>query len=262
MIHPSAVVAAGARLEPDVSVGAGAIIEDGAEIGAACTIGPHAVIASGVRLGVRNRVYAHAVLGAPPQDLGFDPNVVGAVQIGDDNVFREGVTVSRPTQPGGVTRIGSRCYLMANSHVAHDCAVGDRVIFANGAALGGHVQVEDGVFLGGGAMVHQFCRIGRLAMVGGLTGAAMDVLPFSMVGGNRARHYRLNLVGLRRAGVDGARLRALSEAFRRLRRRQPLEALPATPEIEHLRLWLAAQSRRGIHGFAGARGAARDGTDG
>lgn len=249
MIHPSAVIAAGARLHADVSVGPGAVVEDGAEIGPGCVIGPHAVIAAGVRLGARNRVHAHAVLGGPPQDIGFDPSAVGAVLIGDDNVFREGVTVNRPTRAGGATRIGSRCYLMNNCHVAHDCAVGDRVIIASGVALGGHVQVGDGAFLGGGAMVHQFCRIGALAMVGGLAGVAMDVLPYTMVAGNHARHYRLNLVGLRRAGVDAARLRVLGQAFRRLRERQPLTDLPATPEIEHLRAWLAAGSRRGVAAF-------------
>jgi UDP-N-acetylglucosamine acyltransferase len=252
VIHSSAVIAAGARLGAGVSIGPGAIVEDGAEIGAGCVIGPHAVIASGVRLGARNRVHANAVLGGPPQDIGFDPAVVGAVLIGDDNVLREGVTVNRPTRAGGATRIGSRCYLMNNCHIAHDCAVGDRVIIATGVALGGHVQVGDGAFLGGGAMVHQFCRIGPLAMVGGLAGVAMDVLPFTLVAGNHARHYRLNLVGLRRAGIDGARVRALAQAFRRLRERQPLADLPATPEIEQLRAWLAAESRRGIAGFARA----------
>jgi UDP-N-acetylglucosamine acyltransferase len=258
VIHPSAFVAAGAYLDAGVRVGPGAVIEDGARIGPDCVIGPHALIAGGVRLGARNRVHAHAVLGGPPQDIGFEPDAAGAVQIGDDNVLREGVTVNRPTRAGGATRIGSRCYLMNNCHVAHDCEVGDRVIMATGAALGGHVRIDDGAFLGGGAMVHQFCRVGSLAMVGGLSAVVMDVLPFTLASGHRARHYRLNLVGLRRAGIDAARVRALSLALRRLRARQPLAELPRTPEIDLLRAWLAAGSRRGIAGFAGARGEDRD----
>lgn len=260
-IHPSAVIAAGARLGVGVRVGAGAVIEDDVEIGPDCAIGPAAVIHRGVRLGARNTVCAHAVLGGAPQDLGYDPAGEGRVEIGDGNVLREGVTVNRPTRAGGATRIGSGCYLMNNSHVGHDCTVGDRVILAPGVGLGGHVQVQSAAFLGGGAMVHQFCRIGALAMVAGLCPVVKDVLPFTMVGGARPRHYRLNLVGLRRAGIDGADLRSLSAAFRRLRARQPLDDLPATPQLQLLRDWLAAASPRGVLGFAGRRAAARDGDD-
>ncbi|MCX8004615.1 MAG: acyl-ACP--UDP-N-acetylglucosamine O-acyltransferase [Burkholderiaceae bacterium] len=252
MIHPSAHIAATARLAADVRIGAGAVIEDEVMIGAGCVIGPHAVIHAGVTLGARNRVGAHAVLGGAPQDVSVDPEAVAPVVIGDDNVFREGVTVNRPTRPGGATRIGSRCYLMNNAHVGHDCVVGDRVIMASGTALGGHVQVGDAAFIGGGAMVHQFCRVGTLAMVGGLVGVTQDVLPYALVAGHRARHYRLNLVGLRRAGVGGERLRVLSEAFRRLRARRTLVDLPATPELQVLRAWLAADSRRGVAGFVRA----------
>lgn len=261
VIHPSAVIAPDARLAPGVRVGPGAVIEDGVEIGAGSAIGAHAVILRGVRLGERNTVHPHAVLGGVPQDLGYDPARRGQVLIGDDNVFREGVTVSRPTLDGGTTRIGSGCYLMTHSHVGHDCTVGDRVVMANGCALGGHVQLQSGVFLGGGAMVHQYCRVGSLAMVGGLCAVVMDVLPFSLVAGTHARHYRLNLVGLRRAGVAPPALRVLSAAFRRLRSRQPIDDLPDTPQMALLREWLAAPCPRGIAGFAGRRLAAREGGD-
>jgi UDP-N-acetylglucosamine acyltransferase len=249
-IHPSAWVDPAASLGPGTKVGAGALIEAGVDVGAGSEIGAHAVIHRGVRMGARNRVHPHAVLGGEPQDLGCDREVETFVLIGDDNVFREGVTVSRASRPGGATRIGSGCFLMNNAHVAHDCAVGDRAIMASGVALGGYVQVGDGAFIGGGAMVHQFCRVGSLAMVGGLCAIVMDVLPYTMAFGARVRHYRLNAVGLRRAGIEGDRYRALAEAYRRLRRKAPLEGLPATPEIEHLREWLAAKSRRGIHAFA------------
>jgi UDP-N-acetylglucosamine acyltransferase len=250
VIHPSAWVDPAARLGPGTLVAAGALIEAGVEIGAGSEIGAHAVIHRGVRMGARNRVHPHAVLGGEPQDLGYDREVETVVLIGDDNVFREGVTVSRASRPGGATRIGSGCFLMNNSHVAHDCAVGDRVIMASGVALGGYVQVGDGAFIGGGAMVHQFCRVGSLAMAGGMCAIVMDVIPYTVAFGARVRHYRLNAIGLRRAGIEGDRYRALADAYRRLRRKDPLDGLPATPEIVHLKAWLAAESRRGIHAFA------------
>jgi UDP-N-acetylglucosamine acyltransferase len=245
IIHPTALIAPSARLGNDVTIGAFAVIEDHVEIGDGCRIDPHAVIHPYVKLGRNNRVHPHAVIGGLPQDLGFDPNEETYVETGDGNVFREGVTISRATKKFGVTRIGSNCYLMNNSHVAHDCMVGDNSIFASGATLGGHVQVGDRVFLGGGVMTHQFCRIGSYAMLQGMAGINKDVLPFMMVGGRPGKHYRLNLVGLRRAGIDGERLKALSSAIRRLRNRQELDGLPDTPELIHLRSWLAAESKRG-----------------
>jgi len=260
-IHPAANVAASARIGAGVRIGPGAVIEDDVEIGPDCLIDAGAVIRRDVRMGARNTVHPHAVVGGAPQDLTYDPARKGAVLIGDDNVLREGVTISRPSRDGGVTRIGSGCYLMNQAHVGHDCTVGDRVIMASGCALGGHVQVQAGAFLGGGAMVHQFCRIGSLAMVGGMCAVVMDVLPFSMVGGARVRHYRLNLIGLRRAGIAAEPVRVLSEAFRRLRRHQPLDGLTDSPQMTLLRDWLAAPSRRGVAGFAGRRPAGRESAD-
>jgi UDP-N-acetylglucosamine acyltransferase len=248
-IHPTALIAPSAKLGTDVTVGAYAVIEEKVEIGDGCHIGPHAVIHPYVRMGRNNRVHPHAVIGGLPQDLGFDPNEETYVEMGDGNVLREGVTISRATKKSGTTRIGSHCYLMNNSHVAHDCVVGDHNIFASGATLGGHVQVGDRVFLGGGVMTHQFCRIGSYAMLQGMAGINKDVLPFMMVGGRPGKHYRLNLVGLRRAGIDGERLKAVSSAIRRVRNRQELDGLPETPELAYLRAWLAAESKRGRLAF-------------
>lgn len=245
IIHPTAVVGPSAKLGHGVSVGAFAVIEDHVEIGAGCSIGHHGVIHSYVRMGRNNTVHPHAVIGGLPQDLGFDPQEETYVEIGDGNVFREAVTISRASKRSGATRIGSSCYLMNNSHVAHDCVVGDHTIFASGATLGGHVQVGDRVFLGGGVMTHQFCRIGSYAMLQGMAGINKDVLPFMMVGGRPGKHYRLNLVGMRRVGIDGERLKAVSSAIRRLRNREELDGLPDTPELTYLRAWLAAESRRG-----------------
>ncbi len=248
-IHPTAYIDPGAKLGDGVVVGPFAVIGSQVEVGAGCHIGAHAIIEPWVRMGRGNIVHPTAVLGGLPQDLAFKAGTETWVEIGDENVFREGVTVSRATQPGSSTRIGSFCYLMNNSHVGHDCSVGDHSIFASGATLGGHVHVGERVFLGGGVMTHQFCRIGSYAMLQGLAGINKDVLPFMMVGGRPGKHYRLNLVGMRRAGIDGDRLKTISSAMRRLRGKISLEGLPDTPELEYLRQWLAEGSKRGILPF-------------
>lgn len=246
-IHPTAQIAPTAKLGSGVIVGAFAIIEDVVAIGANCRIDAHAVIRRYVKMGQDNWVHPHAVLGGLPQDLGFDQNRATWVEIGDSNVFRENVTVSRATATNTV--IGSHCYLMNNCHIGHDCQLGDHNILASNVALGGFVLVGDRVFFGGASVVHQFCRVGSYAMIRGMGGVNKDVLPYSLVGGAPIKHYRLNTVGLRRNGVDGERYRTLSTAFRRLRQRQSLDDLPDTPELAYLRAWLAAPSKRSIAGF-------------
>ncbi len=248
-IHPTAYIAPGVKLGDGVDIGPFAVIEGRVEIGDGCHIGAHTIIQSGVRMGCGNIVHPTAVLGGLPQDLGFKPETETWVDIGDGNVFREGVTINRATKPSGSTRIGNGCYLMNNSHIGHDCQIGDHNILASNVALGGHVGVGERVFFGGGAVVHQFCRIGSFAMLQGLAGINKDVLPFMMVGGRPGQHYRLNLVGMRRAGIDGERIKAISIAMRRLRGKQDLDDLPTTPELDYLRGWLAAESTRGVSGF-------------
>jgi len=248
-IHPTAYIAPDAELDTHVSVGPFAVIESGAKIGAHCQIGAHAVVHGQVRMGQSNVLHPHAVLGGLPQDLGFDAQTESWLEIGDGNVFREGFTAHRATQAGSATRIGSGCYFMANSHVAHDCRVGDQTIFANNVAIGGHVEVGHNVFMGGAVVVHQFCRIGAFAIVQGTTGINMDVIPFTLIGGRPARHYRLNLVGLRRAGIIGDRYKVLSSAYRLLRDKQSLDELQETEELRYLKQWLAVKSKRGLHGF-------------
>jgi UDP-N-acetylglucosamine acyltransferase len=138
---------------------------------------------------------------------------------------------------------------MNNSHVAHDCNVGNKTIFASNVAVGGHVEVGNDVFLGGNVVAHQFCRIGSYAIVQGTTGLNMDVIPFMLIGGRPARHYKLNSVGLRRAGITGDRYKVLSDAFRLLRSKQSLDGLEETEELKQLKDWLAVKSKRGLHGF-------------
>lgn len=249
-IHPTAQVANSAKLGERVIVGPFAVIEDDVILGDDCIVHAHAIIHRLVKFGNNNQVYPHAVIGGLPQDLSFDPDSETFVRIGDNNTFREGTTVNRATRKNSSTRIGCNCFFMNNSHMGHDCVIGDNNVLATGATLGGHVLVGDGVFFGGGVMVHQFCRIGSLVMIRGTTGVSMDVIPYTMVGGVPARHYRLNTVGLRRAGIVKNRYKMVSQAFRLLRNRQTIDGLEATQEILRLREWLSGESKRGIHGFA------------
>lgn len=249
LIHPTAIVSSSASLGANVKVGPYAIIEDHVEVGDGCTIDAHAVIRPFVMMGQGNQVLPHTVIGGLPQDTGFDSNDRSEVRIGNNNVFREGVTVNRATETDTATRIGSDCYFMNNSHVAHDCVIGNQVVFASNAAIGGFVEIGDRTFLGGGAMVHQFCRIGTLVMISGTVGVLQDVIPYTLVGDSPARHYRLNVVGLKRAGITGERYKLLSTAFRRLKNRENLDGLPNSPELSYLKTWLSDSSKRGISSF-------------
>lgn len=249
-IHPTAIIADSAQIGTGTYIGPYALIGEQVSIGANCVIEGHAVIQSHVRMGDFNRVHPQAVIGGLPQDLSFDSTLTTWVEIGEHNEFREGVTISRASFENCATRIGSHCYFMNNAHVAHDCQVGNHNIFATSATLGGHVQVGERVFFGGGAMVHQFSRIGSMVMVAGVIGVRKDVIPYTLVGGEPVRHYRLNSVGLRRAGITGERYKVLSQAYRRLRERQPLDTIPDTEETLYLKQWLTAESKRGIYGFA------------
>lgn len=252
-IHSSASVAAGAQLGAGVRIGPGAVIEDSVSIGDGTEIGPHAVVRAYTRIGRNNRIDAHAVIGGRPQHTAWD----GAetwVEIGDDNDIREFVTINRAFVAGATTRIGSGCLLMAYAHVGHDCTVGDRVILTNAAQLGGHVDVGRNAVFGGHSGAHQFTRIGAYCMVGAQTVLRKDALPFTLIGGEPVRHYRLNRVGLRRNGFDRDRYRAVEAAFRRLRDGdRSLDGVPATDDIHYLRTWLEADSRFGIYGFATGR---------
>ena len=247
-IHPTAIIAGDAELAENVVVGPYAVIEGPVTVGADTVIGPHAVIHSHARIGARNRIHAHAVIADTPQDYAFSGEETW-VEIGDDNIIREGVTVHRSTEPDVPTRVGSKCFLMAYSHVAHGCDVADGVILTNNVMLAGYVTVGTGAIIGGGTAVHQFCRIGASTMVAGVAGVLKDILPFTMAQGAPALHYRLNSVGLKRAGVNGARYRALERAFRALRAGGDPEFGEATPELEHLEAWLNAESKRGLAGF-------------
>lgn len=251
-IHPTAVVSPKANLAPDVKIGPYAVVEGPSEIGPGVEIGAHAVIHPFVRLAAGVRVGPHAVLGGLPQDLSFRGQETW-LEVGANTVLREGVTLHRSTQEARPTRIGSNCYLMGYTHVGHDAQVGSGVILTQGAGVSGHVEIGDYVVVGGLAGIHQFVRVGSRAMIGGLSKITRDVLPFSLVEGRPAVHYRLNTVGLRRAGISGERYRALEQAFRALREGRSLEGLPDTEEVRILKAFLALPSKRHLSGFAWGR---------
>ena len=249
-IHPTAIVHPDAKVGADVQVGPYAVIHERTRIGDRCRIGAFSVVHPGVSMGKDNQVSEHVVLGGLPQDLAFDPDCSSGVEIGANNRFREFFTVHRSTREGQLTRIGSGCFFMFSSHVAHDCLVEDQVTIASYTALAGHVQVGTRAFLSGHVLVHQFARIGRLSMVAGLTAVPQDVLPFHLLGRNPAVHYGLNRVGLKRAGIEGERYRELEAAWRVLRSGGKAEELQdACEEVAHLKAWLSEPSKRGHCAF-------------
>lgn len=253
MIHPTALVAADAKLGANVKIGPYAVIEADVTIGDGCEIAAHAVIKRHTRLGARNRVAEHAVIGGDPQDFKFRPDCLSYTEIGDDNWLREGVTVHRGSRDGSATRIGNQCFLMVDCHVAHDCIVGDNVIIANYTALAGEVVVEDRAFISGLVSVHQFCRIGRNAMISQSARVTQDALPFCITEGSPSRARGLNLVGLKRNGFSREEIGALKDAYRLLYAGTPLaEALAqmqAMPDgaVRHLAEFIAGSKRGFAH---------------
>ena len=210
--HATAVVHPATRIAEGVVIGAYAVIEDGVEIGEGTVIREHAIIRSGTILGRKCVVDAHAVIGGLPQDLGFNPKTPTGVRVGDGVTFREGVTVNRATGEGAFTEIGNHCFLMANSHVGHDCRLGDQVILANGVLIAGRVTIGAHSFLGGAAAVHQFCRIGESAMVGGVGRVSQDVPSFCMMA-ERNELIGLNLVGMQRRGFPRETIREMKKLY-------------------------------------------------
>lgn len=259
LIHPRALVSPDAELAPDVTVGPFTVIEDGVKIGAGTRIHAQSYVCRGTTLGCDNVVHMGVFLGNEPQDLGYEGAPTRTV-IGDRNVFREGTTVHRGTMPDSETRIGNDCFFMANTHAAHNCVVGDGVILANGALLGGHVAVGDRAFVSGNAVVHQHTRVGRLAMLQGVCAVSRDVPPFC-VAANVNTLRGVNVVGLRRVGLDRRRVSAVRKAYRalffgrpnlgraRAELREELEASGGmTPELAQLFEFLDG----GRHGFCSA----------
>src|SRR5436309_5260725 len=214
-IHPTAIVSEEATLAADVEVGAFALIGAGVSVGAGTVVGPFTRIEGPTAVGERNQFYGHASIGSPPQDLKFHGERT-ELKIGDDNVFREFVTINRGTTGGGgLTTVGSHNFFMAYSHVAHDCHVGSHTVFANCATLAGHVEVGDFATIGAFSAVHQFCRVGEHAFVGGGTMCTQDVLPYAKTVSPRGNQsFGINTIGLERKGLSKESIDGLQRAYR------------------------------------------------
>jgi UDP-N-acetylglucosamine acyltransferase len=254
VIHPSATVAPGAELDNGVEIGPYTVIGPRVRIGKNSWIGPHTVIEGHTTLGCENRVFQFASVGAIPQDKKYRGED-SLLTIGNRNTIREFATLNPGTAGGGmVTRIGDDNLFMVYSHVAHDCIIGNQVILANSAALGGHVTLEDYVTIAALAAVHQFARIGESAYIGAGSMVSLDVPPYCLASGDRAHLYGLNLIGLKRRGLQPSRLAAIKKAYRTFF----TEGLPLKdaltrvrqkhspcPEVAHLVEFIAC-SQRGI----------------
>ena len=214
MIHPTAIVHANARIAEGVEVGPYAVIGEHVSIGRETKIGSHVLIEGWTTIGERNHIFPFSSIGTAPQDIGYR-NEETYLIIGDDNVIRECATVHRATtKEYRKTIIGNKNFLMAYSHVAHDCKLGNNIIMANSVALGGHIVIGDHAIVGGIVAVHQFVRIGPYAIIGGQSAVSLDIPPYVSAAGNRARLYGLNLVGLKRKGFSEQAISTLKKAYK------------------------------------------------
>jgi len=253
-IHPTAIVDTKASLGENVEIGPFSIIEKNVEIGENVIIGPRCTVYEGSVIGSSCLLKEGVIIGMEPQDLKYQGEKTQTI-IGANTQFRELSSVERGTVFGdGTTKVGSDCLIMAYSHVAHDCQVGNNVILSHGAGLSGHVVVEDRVIIGGMAGVHQFCHIGEMAMIGGIAKITRDIPPYLLVDGNPAKAIGLNSIGLRRNSVAPAVRTKLKRAFKILFREslgknraiaKMEESLILYPEIEHFLTFLR-ESKRGI----------------
>src|SRR6478752_9942543 len=252
-IHPTAIVDRGAELGAGTFVGPYCVIGADVLTGPDCWLQHHVTLCGPMKAGAKNKFYSYCSIGQQTQDLKYrgEPTYL---EIGDENTFREFVTVNRSTTSEGKTRIGNCGNYLAYSHIGHDCTVGDNVVFSNNGTLAGHVQIGDHAVMGGLTAVHQFCRIGRFAITGGCSKIVQDVPPFMIADGNPAEVRGINVIGLERNNFDPAGIKMIKEAFRLIYRskfntRQALEAM--AKEIEpreevSLLLEFIEKSERGI----------------
>jgi UDP-N-acetylglucosamine acyltransferase len=250
-IHPTALIDPRAAVHPEADVGPYVVIDGPVQVGPRTRVLAHATLTGWTEIGADNVIHMGAVVGHTPQDLAFS-GAESYLRIGDRNSIREHVQIHRGTKPGSATVIGNDNYFMSHAHVAHNCRIGNGVIVANAALLGGYVEVADQVFVSGNCVVHQYVRIGRLALLRGLSRSSRDVPPFCIMDGTHTVRA-LNRVGLRRAGFTAPQIRELQNAFSRLFRRsgnlrqalEQLETAACGPEVRYLIDFIRA-SKRGV----------------
>lgn len=215
-IHPNAVVDANADIADSVKIGPFCVVGPDVSLGENVELLSHVVIDGRTTVGANTKIFPFASIGHCPQDLKYSGEP-SRLEIGENNTIREHVTINPGTEGGGMlTKIGNQCLIMVGAHVGHDCQIGDNVILVNNATLAGHVIVENWAIIGGLSAVHQFCRIGRHAMIGGMSGVENDVIPYGSVTGNRARLGGLNIVGLKRRNFDREVIHSMRTAYRLL----------------------------------------------
>ena len=214
VIHPTAIVDKATKLGSNVSIGPYCVIGANVSIGDGSVLLSHVVLDGNTEVGFNNKIYPFSTIGLSPQDMKYEGED-SVLRIGANNIIREHVTINPGTLGGGMlTSIGNNCLFMVGAHVAHDCHVGNHVVMANNATLAGHVTIEDYAIIGGLSAIHQFCRVGRHAMVGGMSGVENDVIPYGSVMGDRARLSGLNIVGLKRRGFSRSDISSLRKAYR------------------------------------------------
>ena len=252
-VHATAIVSSRADLAADVEVGPYAVIGPEVEIGPGCKVGSHAIIEGPTRLGARNVVHTHAAIGRDPQDKKYRPGEPSRLEIGDGNTIREFVTINRGTGAGGgVTRMGNDCWLMACTHIAHDCVVGDGVVMANSAGVAGHARIGNHVTLASYSGAHQHCRVGDYSFIGIYAGVTRDVPPYVLVAGQPPKPRGVNVIGLRRHGFSAEQRTNIQRAYRTLYREELsrakateiiAEAAREQPELTPLAEFLAEPGR-------------------
>ena len=254
-VHKTAIIHSGTSISPGVVIGPYSVIEEGVTLGDNVRVGSHCVVTGQTTIGANCKIYTGAVIGSAPQDKKFNADDNVFLNIGENNVIREYVTINPGTVEGGAkTVIGNDNLIMAYSHIAHDCIIGNKCVMANAATLGGHVTLEDNAMIGGLSAVHQFVRLGRLCIVGGCSKVVQDVPPFSMCDGHPASVVNINAVGLKRADFSLNTMQRLKRAFKLLfwsglSKTHALERIEneieTCPEIEHL-IFFAKTTKRGL----------------
>ena len=259
MIHPTAIIHPQAKLDSSVHVGPYAVIDADVELGADCIVGPHVYLTGVTKVGAGNQFHAGCVIGDAPQDLKY-AGTPTRVNIGDNNVFREHVTVNRATKPEDATVVGSNNFIMAGAHIGHNCVVGSHVIIANGTMLGGHVTVQDRAFISGSCLLHQFSRVGTLAIMQGGAGISKDLPPYTVARGVNGI-CGLNVIGLRRAGFSAADRLELKKLYHALFRsgKNFTEAVAEAPQFfsshgAKTMLEFITNAKRGVCADRGAAG--------